>query len=470
MQAATMDAYRLMHEGAIALAEMSANGIRVDEARLDAAAAGRGERIGRLESKLRADPIYSRWRREYGRDANLWSDDQLTRMLFDVFEYPYSGGRTEKTGKYQATDEVVSAVDCKFARRYVKAKKLKKAKSTYLDGLKRELVNGYVHPSYNLHLVETYRSSADHPNIQNQLARDEVLAAMIRQCYVASRPSWCLTEVDYVTHEWRVAASFWKDPAMLKYIKEGKDPHYDVTSDCYAVPVKEVSKGMRSTGKNGFTFPILYGSYYVNCARNLWEAVGKHRLKTASGVPVHEALKRAGIRELGDLDPRAQPRPGTFEEHIQKAERKFMKRFPVFGREKDAWYEAYRKAGGFPLMTGFYCRGLYSRNNAMNTPIQGPAFHCLLWAIPRIMEELKRRRMETRLVAEIHDSILGDGPEREVPRFLRICRRVMVEEIRKHWDWIIAPLEVDAAVSPPGSSWADKKPWYLVDGRWIPKE
>ncbi len=78
---------------------------------------------------------------------------------------------------------------------FIKAAELRKARDTYLVGIRRELVQHdddgcwYVHPSYNLNTVITFRSSADQPSYQN-------LAAAA--AYAAAWPE-ATTSVDCVT-------------------------------------------------------------------------------------------------------------------------------------------------------------------------------------------------------------------------------------------------------------------------------
>ena len=66
MQATTKDAYSLIHRGAIALSRVEQNGIKIDTEYLDATIKQTAERIQKLETKLRDDPIFLKWRRRYG--------------------------------------------------------------------------------------------------------------------------------------------------------------------------------------------------------------------------------------------------------------------------------------------------------------------------------------------------------------------------------------------------------------------
>ena len=326
--------------------------------------------------------------------------------------------------------------------------------STYLRGLQREVIDGFVHPFFNLHTVRTYRSSSDSPNFQNIPVRDPEAGRLIRRAFVP-RKGRVLVDVDYVGIEIRVAACYHTHPAMIRYIEDpALDLHRDMAAKCYKLPVAKVDKAIRYYGKNQFVFPQFYGDFYIDCARGLWEAAAK--LKFGGGT-LMDHLRSIGFRRLGALDPQRDPLPGSFEEHIQRVEKHFWQEmFPVYFRWKQAWVDRYRRTGYIDMLTGFRCWGPMKRNEAINYAIQGSAFHCLLWALIRIvLRELRRHKMRSLIVGQIHDSLVGDVPEDELEDFCSLVRDVMVDKLRAAWEWIIVPLEVEIACSD--ESWANMK-------------
>ena len=187
MKPATPEAFKLLMDGAVALADVEAAGIRVDVGYLDATIEKVGRRITGLEAELKDGRTWREWRKRFA-GPSVTSRHQLGTVLFDCLKVPYpwkdeEGGRTA-TGRWRTDDETLTATRHPFARRFLKLEKLRKLKSTYLDGLRREVVDGYVHPSTNLNTVSTYRSSADSPNYQNQYNRDPENAAIVRKAYV----------------------------------------------------------------------------------------------------------------------------------------------------------------------------------------------------------------------------------------------------------------------------------------------
>lgn len=312
-----------------------------------------------------------------------------------------------------------------------------------------------------------HNSAAD-PNIQNQMNRIPEMAEILRKCYIP-RPGRVLVETDCAAHEWRIAACIWRDKNMIAYTKDAKkDIHEEMAGRVYCTDPSQVSKGMRGVGKNGFVFPRLYGSYYISIAQAMWEAIEENKLITKDNVPVKKMLRAAGIKTLGDLDPRAPTKPGTFAHHVKNVEDEFLATFPDFAKKSEDWYRRYRETGGFPLVTGFWVEGLFSKNFCMNAPVQGPAFHCLLWALTKVHRELRRRKMKALIVTEIHDSILGDVPHEEVQDYIELVQRVMTVDLPKAWDWICVPLAMEAEVCT--KNWFDKKAWIKnAAGVWGPK-
>jgi len=255
-------------------------------------------------------------------------------------------------------------------------------------------------------------------------------------------------EVDYGAIEVRVAACYHRDPNMIRYIREDRDLHKEMAAECFLLRQDQVTKPIRYIGKNGFVFPEFYGSFYPQVAANMWDAAAKVSLE--DGTPLLKHLRKKGITARGACDPKKRPRPGTFEYHLQKVERGFWdKRFPVYRDWKDRWWEQYRQRGFYKTKTGFVVSGVFARNEVINGPIQGSAFHCLLWSLIRMQRKLKRYKMKTVVVGQIHDSILLDVPVRELGTVCELVQRIMVDDLTKHWRWIVVPLEVEIEVCDP---------------------
>lgn len=474
------DAVRLMVDGAAALASVEAAGFRVDEGYLRTEMDRIQVEMDDLVLQMQSTSLWKDWTRMYGRDAKLGNRKQLAAVLaatgVELTKYT-------ATGEFSTDAEVLKDIDHPFVRMYARRMRLHKIRATYLKGILSESVDGYVHPSINLHKVITFRSSCDSPNLQNVPTRDEEMARVIRTAFLPS-PGNVLVEVDFGAVEVRVAACYNKDPALVRYVSDpSTDMHRDTASQLFHLPVDYLiehkawaKKSVRDWAKNRFVFPEFYGSVYFQCAPHIWKAVedrdkdGKRKYRLPDGTSIRSHLKRHGIRDLGDCtDPKAPPRPGTFAHHVKSVEDDFWnRRFKVYTEWKRSWYRRYLETGEFRMTTGFRVQGRYDRNQVLNAPIQGAAFHCLLWSLTQVVSELKRLRMRSKVVMQIHDCMVLDVPPAEVNAVLDLCHEVMTERLPRTWRWITVPLETEAEVSP--TNWFAKKVWdRKEDGTWASK-
>ena len=484
MKPTAKDAYKLLHSGALVLAQMEHNGIAIDEAYLEKTTGKVDRTIKRLAEELKQDEVWKTWKKRYGEKALLTSDQQLTEVLFKVMKMPYPEGdewRTN-TGRYRADEEMIGSINLPFTQKWKRLKKQQRLQGTYLSGIRREVVRGRVHPSFNLHTVETYRSSCNEPNVQNQYNRDPEMKELLRRCYVPS-PGHVLVEVDFSAIEVRIGTALHKDPTMVKYLTDPTtDMHRDAAAELYCMPVKFLvkhrdwaKKNVRDWAKNRFVFPQFYGSVFFQCAPSLWKPVAAGAKMPDGETTIREHLKSKGIHKLGTKDSqwdsgRIKTKPNTFMEQVRQVETSFWEtRFPVYTSWKQKRWEEYLRQGYYDTLTGFRIAGLYRRNEVLNGDIQGSSFHCLLWSLIQIQRKLTKLKMQSKLVAEIHDSLLADVPRNEVQDFLSICHEIMTERLPKTWQWINVPIETESEICE--TPWAGKLQWVTDgNGKWGPKQ
>ncbi len=454
MKPTTKDAYNLLHDGSLVLSRIEEAGIRIDTKYLDSSIRKTAKMIKVGEEKLMASSIYNTWVKEYGRKTKLSSRVQLGHIVFKVMGHPCS--EFTPGGKPRVTEETLLSVDEPFINNYLRVEKLKKLKNSYLTGIKRETVNGFLHSNYNLHTVPTYRGSCSAPNFQNIPVRDPKAAELIRRCFIP-RDNHRLVEIDYSEIEVRILASYHKDPDMIEYIEDpSRDMHRDAASECFMCENEDVTKDLRQCGKNMFVYPQFYGSYYRLCAGKLWDAMERMDLNVGI-VPMRIWLKDKGIAQLGNTEAGGAIRKSDYVYHLKLVEDRFWKRFPVFYRWKEIRYAQYRKEGKFSTLTGFTQKGIYSKSDVINHPIQGTSFHCLLWTLIHLHKWLTGTKKKTVIVGQIHDSIVADVRINEFDEYVKVARRIMTEDISLDWSWLIVPLEVGVEACGRGETWNDMK-------------
>lgn len=437
----TKEAKQLLLDGSIALSHVESAGICVDVPYIHAMREKAQAKVNRIEARLKQQDVWKEMRKAYGTKASLTSHDQLAHVLFEVMGL--ESHKSTATGKRAAADEEnLARTGHPFVAEFLEMHKLIKLESTYFTGILREVCEGVLHPAFSLNTTRTYRSSSSDPNFQNLPIRDPLQGKLIRRAF-RPRRGRVLLEIDYSAAEVRLAACYHKDPTMLKYIRDDYDMHKDMAVECFQLPASQVTKAIRHVAKNKFVFPEFYGSWYKVVGEALWAAADG--LKTESGQDLKRHLASKGLTDLEQ-----------FTNHINKVENRFWDvRFPVYKKWKQRWYQKYQEQGWFEMFTGFVCNGIYKRNDVINYPVQGAAFHCLLWSLIRIVKWLRKYRMQSLVVGQIHDSILLDVAPDEMDDVLAKCKQVMTEDLGDHWPWLIVPMKIEAEASDV--NWYEKK-------------
>ena len=461
------EAYRLFHEGAIALAGVEHNGLKIDVELLDKSIAEADAKIISLKKEMSDSKVVRIWKKRFGDKFNLDSNDQLAKILFDVM------GHTPtiftNSGNPSTTEKALATVKEPFVKLYTQRKKWQKARKTYLGGIKKHLVGDMLRPSFNLHLAVTFRSSADAPSFQNMPIRVAWVSKLIRSLFIAP-PGYVIVEIDYKGVEVCFAACYHKDPNMLSYIEDKtKDMHRDMACQLYFLKqsdfknaegeAKDWMKAARHAAKNKFVFPAFYGSVWFQIAPDLWEAMRVSDLKNADGVPMVKHLANQGITELGDCNPDGEPAEGTYAAHVRDIEKDFwQRRFPDYAQWKRDWYDQYKQRGWMQTKNGFILQGYLKRNEVINYPVQGPAFHALLWSLIELeLRELPEHLPDVKIAGQIHDCMIFYVPIKQVDELVGRADEIMTQKLRKAWPWVITPLEIEVDVCPEGGNWFQKK-------------
>lgn len=432
----------------------------VDTDYLDGAIKKAAKRILHLENELREDEVFTTWRRHFGAKSNLDSSDQLATILFDVMKFPCK----ERTGTGRPSGKEANLLDINlpFVENYRKLTKLKKAKGTFLEGIRSFVTDdGKLHPNFNLNIAASFRSTSNDPNFQNFPSRNEEMADLVRSAFIP-RKNHVIVEFDFGGVEVGVAGCYNHDQKLIYDYVHG-DMHRDMAMKIFFLKQEEVHKTTRYCSKNMFVFPNFYGSYWFDCARNLWEAMDRMGLKTVSGVPLQEHLVKHGINRLGKAEKNDDPKLGTFQYHVkQQEDYLWNERYTTYTEWKQKTWQDYRAKGYCKLLTGFVCSRdsdglIMNRKQVINYQIQGAAFHCLLWCLIEMDEWLRKNKMRSKIVSQIHDSIIGDVHKDELQDYLAKMKELMTKSLAEAWKWVIVPLKVEAEACELGGNWYRKK-------------
>lgn len=466
MVAVTQEAFDLTHEGLKTLCQMERNGILIDTKILKKAIRVTKSKIDTLREELLEDKVFRKtWVKRFGSGARLGSKSQLEKIIFEDLGFERKGSFTS-TGKWKSDKNAFELVDHPFVKKYFLMESWKKVDSTYLPQIKRETVGRRMYPIGELHKAGSYRGSYTTPSIQNFPVRVFEISQMVRQTIIPPK-GFRVAEIDLSGAEVCGGACYHGDPKMIDYIVNPKsDMHRDMAMAIYKLKRgkdkywkdQKLGKMVRYCAKNRYVFPTFYGSWYKTITRDLWEAIDLFDLKNHKGVSLKKHLAKKGIKERGDCNEKEKPERGTFEHHMMQVENDFWgeDKFQVYANWKDEFWNKYCKRGWFKYKTGFMVRGLYRRNQVVNYPIQGDSFHFLLWAMIELQKWLVKNDMKSKILFQIHDSMVMYLHESEIDKVLTKAHYIMTKAIRKHWKWITVPLTVEAEVAPRGKSWFEK--------------
>ena len=358
------------------LASMENEGIKVDRSVLDDI----GKQLDELISKLESD-IYEL----AGEKFNINSPKQLGSILFDKLEIKYPSSSKNKSSYSTAADVLEKIKDeHEIVAKVSDYRKHAKLKSTYIDGLIPLIAkDGKIHPHFNQTVAATGRLSCTEPNLQNIPVRDEY-GRLIRKAFVTIDEDHSFVGSDYSQIELRILASLSGDANLIKAFNEGEDIHRSTASRVFNIPYDEVSLLDRSRAK-AVNFGVVYGM---------------------SGFGLSEDLKISRKDAHNYIDDYFEKHPDVkkyLDEQIEIGEEKHEVR-TMFGRVRQIPEFTSRK---------FMERQLAHRL-AMNTPIQGTAADIIKIAMIKVYEELSKRKLESRLILQIHDELIIEAKNDEL--------------------------------------------------------
>lgn len=443
-------AYNLFHDGTLACVDMEQEGIPIDVPYYEKEQARLEKEADKLATSIMATPEAKQFEQAFNRPLDTASGDDMRDLIYKVLAVPIvKTTKKSEVGNERGSVEasVLEHLGTPFAKAVIRERKLRKTKDTYIEQFKREVeADGLVHPFFHLSRVRTYRSSSSDPNFQNQPIRDLEMAQSVRTGIVPV-PGQSIAEADYGSMEVRILGCYSQDETLLAYINNPKnDMHRDQGMDIWVLDQSQIGKWLRFHAKNGWVFAQFYGSYYRSCARELWEVTGDETLKTVDGVQIREHLASVGIHCLED-----------FEAHLRDLEKRFWERFAGVRDWQFRTQDFYRQHGYVESFFGHRRGGYLDRNKIFNSPVQGTAFHCLLWSLIRLLRIQHAEDWRTRIRGQIHDSIFMNVHPQEEKHVFATMRRVMADDIKAEHAWLITPLEVEIEKGKVGAPWIAKE-------------
>lgn len=348
-----------------------------------------------------------------GETFNINSPKQLGEVLFDHMKLPH--GKKTKTGYSTAADilEKLSA-EYPIVQKVLDYRQLTKLNSTYAEGLANYIgEDGRIHGTFNQTITATGRISSTEPNLQNIPVRVE-LGRRIRKVFVPEE-GYVFVDADYSQIELRILADMSGDERLINAYRQSQDIHAITASEVFHTPLEEVTSLQRRNAK-AVNFGIVYGISAFGLSEDL-------------SITRKEALEY--IQKYFDTYPNVKV---------------FLDRLVTEGKEQGYVTTLFGRRRPIPeLKSANFMQRSFGERIAMNSPIQGTAADIMKIAMIAVDQELRNRKMGSRIVLQVHDELLVEAKKDEVETVIAI-----LEEKMKGAASLRVSLEVEAKV---GDSW-----------------
>jgi len=389
------------------LAEIEMTGVKIDLQHLRDLSAEFGAELSGIEKK-----IYE----IAGCEFNINSPKQLGELLFEKLNLPVL--KKTKTGYATDVETLTELAPLHPLPQQVLAyRSLAKLVSTYIDSMP-ELVNpatGRIHTSYNQTVTATGRLSSSEPNLQNIPIRTEG-GYRIREAFV-SEPGWKILSADYSQIELRILAHMSGDKVLCESFRRDEDIHTRTASEIMGVTPELVTPAMRRDAKV-INFGIIYG------------------------------MSSFGLSKALGIDPRTAQKyiDGYFRRY--QGVRDYLDGIIVQARKDGYVTTLMNRRRYLPEITATN-GGVrkFAERTAINAPIQGTAADLIKIAMLHTGPALEKAKLQSRMIMQVHDELVFEGPEAEMEKLSALVRAEMEGVVH-----LSVPLKVDAGW---GNNWRE---------------
>lgn len=403
------------------LSAMEIQGISVNQDKLEELKSKFTERVSEYKQK-----IYQ----EAGEEFNIGSPKQLGIVLFEKMGLPVI--KKTKTGYSTAVDVLEQlAPDHSIIENILNYRQLTKLISTYLDGIKADITDdGKVHTRYLQTLTQTGRLSSVDPNLQNIPVRTEE-GRKVREAFVPNHKGWKLFSSDYSQIELRVLAAISGDKNMREAFESGEDIHAATARRIFELDKDAVITPTLRRQAKAVNFGIVYGISSFGLAHN-------------TGISNGDAKRF--------IDKYFNEYPGV---------KQYMEDSVKFAKEHGYVETISNRRRYIPeIQSKRFQQRQFAERIAMNSPIQGSAADIIKAAMIEMQSVLKEKGLQAKILLQIHDELIFEAPETEIPVLEKLVPQVM-DSIMKT-DKLLSNSTVDFNVplkveSHSGSDWYNIK-------------
>lgn len=377
---------KLMHEIEMpfnnVIIEMEENGIYLDKEYLKEYGKELGKELELIENEI----IQS-----IGIDFNLNSPKQMHEILFEKLNLKLP----EKMKKDSTDIKVLESLreQHESIENLIKHRRIAKLKSTYTDNL-IELINyktNRLHTSFIQTRTATGRITSINPNLQNIPIKDEK-GRKIRKAFKPENGNIFIS-ADYSQIELAILAHLSQDEALIKAFENNKDIHIETASKLFKIEEKEITPNLRRIAKS-INFGIIYRMSDFRLAKELGITKEEAKGFINSYFDSYPKIKEFIINQINFV------KNAGYSETILKR-RRYIKE----------------------INSNNYLERSAAERIAINSAIQGSAADIMKIAMIKVFNEFKSKKMESKILLQVHDEMLIESPikeENEVKKILKI--------------------------------------------------
>ncbi|MBX9703798.1 MAG: hypothetical protein K2X39_06560, partial [Silvanigrellaceae bacterium] len=353
------------------------------------------------------------------------SPKQLGEVLFEKLKIHetlnFTGKLARTTLGYKTDAEVLE----KFSEHPIVAliqeyRELSKLLSTYILVLPSlvKKSTGRLHTHFNQIGTATGRLSSSEPNLQNIPIRTS-WGKKVRAAFSASKPQHIILSADYSQIELRVLAHLSQDPNLVSAFHAQVDIHRKTAAEILGKALSEVTDEERGRAK-AINFGIMYG-------------MGAQRLSKEQKISFNEAktfiekyfLNFFHVKEYLDSQRHSAHKTGQAS--------------TFFGRIRP-----------LPeIQSSDQNMARLAENMAINSPVQGTAADIMKFGMIQVHRALRNENLQTKIVLQVHDELVLDGPLEELDSVTKLVRHAMEHAVE-----FLIPLTVDVK---HGKNWLEAK-------------
>jgi DNA polymerase-1 len=408
---------RLTMPACRAFVDIEVNGFPVDMERLERRHRSILHKIAQVN-----DEMLEMVPEELRDNANFRSPQFLGRWFFGHLKLPII--QLTPTGKPSTAESALLELVDKHpaVALLMELRKWQKNESTYTrNWLNRVAIAGKprLYTSYNLSGTVTGRLSS---NMQ-QVPRDIYIRSII-----GSEPGWRLIEADFAQVELRLAAMFSRDRTLSDAFRNGEDPHLQTAAKILGKAPELITKEERKMAK-AVNFGFLYGMRWKK-----FKIYAKEKYQTEVTDDEAKAYRNAFFKQYGAL------------ENWHNRQRRIV-------RNIGAVSSPIGRIRHLPNInsTDEGVQGEAERE-AINSPVQGFASDLTVLSMVRLSRKLDHTR--SRILGNVHDSILLEATEEYAEEAARITKHVMEHlPLKKLFGYSpTVPIEADVTI---GQHWGE---------------